>query len=211
MDNIRYLNGKQVQLLRTFVLGGVNYSEVMPSGEEESLVVVTSELNDNVQEKKARKSKIVKVFMHDNVFDIEKHKKQEIEYLNAMHKDEESIPSFSVYEQAFTESTAFMEQPDISAVVEFNERASEAIERLNLTIESEEDTVEFDTVDEFMEDISVIVFATNVKTDEEISLGEISELATSETVINLVLDPEAIQRCLDGEQKTHKGFTFDIK
>ena len=61
MDNIRYLNGKQVQLLRTFVLGGVNYSEVMPSGEEESLVVVTSELNDNVQEKKSRKSKIIKV------------------------------------------------------------------------------------------------------------------------------------------------------
>ena len=206
MDNIRYLNGKQVQLLRTFVLGGVNYSEVMPSGEEESLVVVTSELNDNAQEKKARKSKIVKVFMHDNVFDIENYKRQEIEYLNAMHKDEESIPSFSVYEQTFTERTAF-----ISAVAEFNERASEAIERLNLTIESEEDTVEFDTVDEFMEDISVIVFATNVKTDEEISLGEISELATSETVINLVLDPEAIQRCLDGEQKTHKGFTFDIK
>ena len=75
------------------------------------------------------------------------------------------------YEQASTESTAFMEQPDIA----------------------------------------VIVFATNVKTDEEISLGEISELATSETVINLALDPEAIQRCLDGEQKTHKGFTFDIK
>ena len=171
MDNIRYLNGKQVQLLRTFVLGGVNYSEVMPSGEEESLVVVTSELNDNVQEKKARKSKIIKVFMHDNVFDIEKHKKQEIEYLNAMHKDEESIPSFMEYKQASTESTAFMEQPDIS----------------------------------------VVVFATNVKTDEEISLGEISELATSETVINLALDPEAIQRCLDGEQKTHKGFTFDIK
>ena len=171
MDNIRYLNGKQVQLLRTFVLGGVNYSEVMPSGEEESLVVVTSELNDNVQEKKARKSKIVKVFMHDNVFDIEKRKGQEIEYLNAMHKDEESIPSFMEYKQASTESTAFMEQPDIA----------------------------------------VIVFATNVKTDEEISLGEISELATSETVINLALDPEAIQRCLDGEQKTHKGFTFDIK
>ena len=211
MDNIRYLNGKQVQLLRTFVLGGVNYSEVMPSGEEESLVVVTSELNDNVQEKKSRKSKIIKVFMHDNVFDIEKRKKQEIEYLNAMHKDEESIPSFMEYKQAFTESTAFMEQPDISVAVEFNERASEAIERLNLIIESEEDTVEYDTVDEFMEDIAVIVFATNVKTDEEISLGEISELATSETVINLALDPEAIQRCLDGEQKTHKGFTFDIK
>ena len=188
-----------------------NYSEVMPSGEEESLVVVTSELNDNVQEKKSRKSKIIKVFMHDNVFDIEKRKKQEIEYLNAMHKDEESIPSFMEYKQAFTESTAFMEQPDISVAVEFNERASEAIERLNLIIESEEDTVEFDTVDEFMEDIAVVVFATNVKTDEEISLGEISELATSETVINLALDPEAIQRCLDGEQKTHKGFTFDIK
>ena len=49
------------------------------------------------------------------------------------------------------------------------------------------------------------------KTDEEISLGKISELATSEAVISLALDPEAIQRCLDGEQKTHKGFTFDIK
>ena len=175
MDNIRYLNGKQVQLLRTFVLGGVNYSEVMPSGEEESLVVVTSELNDNVQEKKARKSKIVKAFMHET-----------------------GVRTSDL-------------QKTFDNAVEFNEIASEAIERLNLTIESEEDTVEFDTVDEFMEDISVIVFATNVKTDEEISLGEISELATSETVINLVLDPEAIQRCLDGEQKTHKGFTFDIK
>ena len=175
MDNIRYLNGKHVQLLRTFVLGGVNYSEVMPSGEEESLVVVTSELNDNVQEKKARKSKIVKACMHET-----------------------GVRTSDL-------------QKTFDNAVEFNERASEAIERLNLIIESEEDTVEYDTVDEFMEDIAVIVFATNVKTDEEISLGEISELATSETVINLALDPEAIQRCLDGEQKTHKGFTFDIK
>ena len=175
MDNIRYLNGQQVQLLRTFVLGGANYSEVMPSGEEESLVVVTSELNDNVQEKKARKSKIVKVFMHET-----------------------GVRTSDL-------------QKTFDNAVEFNERASEAIERLNLTIESEEDTVEYDTVDEFMEDIAVIVFATNVKTDEEISLGEISELATSEAVTSLALDPEAIQRCLDGEQKTHKGFTFDIK
>ena len=175
MDNIRYLNGKQVQLLRTFVFGGVNYSEVMPSGEDESLVVATTELNDNVQEKKARKSKIVNVSMHET-----------------------GVRTSDL-------------QKTFDNAVEFNEKASEAIERLNLTIESEEDTVEYDTVDEFMEDIAVIVFATNVKTDEEISLGEISELATSEVVNSLALDPEAIQRCLDGEQKTHKGFTFDIK
>lgn len=166
MDNIRYLNGEQVRLLRTFILAGINYSEVLPNGAEDSFVVVTTELKDNVQEKKAKKSKITKVLIHDNAFDVESHRKQEIDYLDAMH-----IPSFTAYEEPSIATTVVEEQPDIS----------------------------------------VVVFATNIKTDEEISLGEIYELVTSQTVINLALDPEAIQRCLDGEQKTHKGFTFDIK
>lgn len=53
-----------------------------------------------------------------------------------------------------------------------------------------------------------VVVATNMKTDKTETLGELGELAESDVVAKLKLDPEAINRCLNGEQKQHKGYTF---
>lgn len=59
-----------------------------------------------------------------------------------------------------------------------------------------------------LEVVSETVTATRLSDELETPLGEIDSEDFNNFVKKHKLDPEAIQRVLDGEQKTHKGFTF---
>lgn len=55
-----------------------------------------------------------------------------------------------------------------------------------------------------------VVTAINNK-GKRTKLGNIDELSDSKDVKRLKLDHEAIVRVINGEQKQHKGFTFEVK
>lgn len=46
---------------------------------------------------------------------------------------------------------------------------------------------------------------------KETSLGLVEDLESSTQVKKMKLDIEAIQRCLDGKQKRHKGYSFKLE
>lgn len=59
-------------------------------------------------------------------------------------------------------------------------------------------------------DVSENVVATRLSDESETALGEIGSEEFNEFVKKHKLDVEAVQRVLDGEQKTHKGFSFTV-
>lgn len=60
------------------------------------------------------------------------------------------------------------------------------------------------------EDVSENVVATRLSDESETALGEVGSDEFNEFVEKHKLDIEAVQRVLDGEQKTHKGFSFTV-
>lgn len=113
-----------------------------------------------------------------------------------------------------------MEVPDIITEVkkiEFDEDNKIIYGSEGLTINLGTGTINYSgevptsTFDAIEPERLVLVYATNIKTDEVLALGTRKELNMSGDVKKLKLDPEAIERCLNGEQKQHKGYTFEIK
>lgn len=58
--------------------------------------------------------------------------------------------------------------------------------------------------------VSETVVATRLSDESETALGEIGSDEFNEFIKKHKLDVEAVQRVLDGEQKTHKGFSFTV-
>lgn len=58
--------------------------------------------------------------------------------------------------------------------------------------------------------VSETVVATRLSDESETALGEVGSDKFNEFVEKHKLDIEAVQRVLDGEQKTHKGFSFTV-
>lgn len=71
--------------------------------------------------------------------------------------------------------------------------------------EPKEEVLEVDS-----KDVSENVVATRLSDESETALGEIGSEEFNEFVKKHKLDIEAVQRVLDGEQKTHKGFSFTV-
>ena len=58
--------------------------------------------------------------------------------------------------------------------------------------------------------VSENVVANRLSDESETALGEIGSDEFNEFIKKHKLDVEAVQRVLDGEQKTHKGFSFTV-
>lgn len=58
--------------------------------------------------------------------------------------------------------------------------------------------------------VSENVVANRLSDESETALGEIGSDEFNEFIKKHKLDIEAVQRVLDGEQKTHKGFSFTV-
>lgn len=70
-----------------------------------------------------------------------------------------------------------------------------------------DDTVEANT-EQLNEDNDKSVVAINVSDDSEVNIGDIDSKSFSDFVDSKKMDINAVLRVLNGEQKTHKGYTF---
>lgn len=181
---IRYFKGRRVKVVRNFVVGGVNYSEVKAG--VDTFVVRTAELTDE-KEYPAIEIGAVDSYPEDvkNTF---------------FNRSNDSVSSTVSDEDSSSSVKLNGEDDEGMSVIDAINNSTESVEITDEKIElSGETHVVEDTV-----------VATNKK-GKTFNLGAVSDLSESEQVKKLKLDYEAINRCLAGDQKQHKGFTFEIK
>lgn len=92
------------------------------------------------------------------------------------------------------------------------EQPKEQLEELvEEALEEPTEEVEQSVVEESTEETVLNVVAIAKTNGKEHILGSQDQLETNEQVKKLKLDPEAIERVFNGDQKSHKGFTFELR
>lgn len=185
MDNIRFLpNGEQVTFIRDFRVGGKHLAEIKRLNMDESEIIDFASL-------------LVKYefYQPDSVSTIVK--KPDMAKLEV--KDGNFVSTVTIgSEEPEDEIVA-------TAVQEWEDFAMMQHQQYDHL-----DTSEVQTLDDLVKPKQIII-ATSTKNGNTFKLGDITKLATNASVKKFKLDPEAIKRVLDGKQKQHKGFTFEIK
>lgn len=198
--NKLYFGTNYVARIDSFKLNDIHYSRIKKVGGEEELVVETSVLTESpnpelsiTDETFATTEKREDILLEGYTPKVGERQDQR-EDLPA-HEEEESVKE--VQEESSQVADTPEEDPQDSA-------GSEDLP----STESESSQVESDSPQVSEDNSAKTVYAKN--SDGEYNLGKRG--AFNATLIKqLDLDEDAVERVLNGEQGTHKGFTFELR
>lgn len=191
MDNIRFLeDGTQVKLIRIFSVGATIYAEIQVPGEDSTRNVKHSELlmKSEFYQLKKDDGKLEETTQEEPV---------EIVYLS---KDGISANS---YKDGVISS---MNTSTEGAVIKSGKIK---LDTTNLG-DFKNEIVSTLHDEEAINERAKKVIAISPK-GKRFNLGNIDELSDNTNVKKFKLDPEAIIRCINGKQKQHKSYTFEVK
>lgn len=187
MDFFKYYNDLRVTVLRTFVFFGENYSEINDGVEDK--VVKSADLSDQKTDIIDKGEKISSTItnVHGEVLSEIKVNKDEI------------ISSINITDKPIELEADKIVLDDIStpSIVEEINNSGNNIDIGNGSHMDISGETTF----------AVPIIASNNK-GKKIKLGVLSALSENKDVKRLKLNPEAIELCLNGKQKQHKGWTF---
>lgn len=187
MDFFKYYNDLRVTVLRTFVFFGENYSEINDGVEDK--VVKSADLSDqktDIIDKDEKFSSTI-TNVHGEVLSEIKVNKDEI------------ISSINITDESIELEADKIVLDDIStpSIIEEINNSGNNIDIGNGSHMDISGETTF----------AVPIIASNNK-GKKIKLGVLSALSENKDVKRLKLNPEAIELCLNGKQKQHKGWTF---
>lgn len=187
MDFFKYYNDLRVTVLRTFVFFGENYSEINDGVEDK--VVKSADLSDqktDIIDKDEKFSSTITNVHGEVLSEIKVNKDEIISSINITDKSIELEADKIVLDDISTPSI----------VEEINNSGN----NIDIGNGSHMD-ISGETT------FAVPIIASNNK-GKKIKLGVLSALSENKDVKRLKLNPEAIELCLNGKQKQHKGWTF---
>lgn len=202
--NKLYFGTNYVARIESFKLNDIHYSRIKKVGGEAELVVETSVLTeypnpelsitDDTFTTTEKREDILLEGYTPKVGERQDHK----EDLPAHEKEEESV------EEVQEEASQSSDTPE-----EDTQDQSDSAESEDLpSTESESGQVESESPQVSEDNSDKTVYAKN--SDGEYNLGKRGAF-NSALIKQLDLDEDAIERVLNGEQGTHKGFTFELR
>lgn len=198
--NKLYFGTNYVARIDSFKLNDIHYSRIKKVGGEEELVVETSVLTESPNPE---------LSITDETFTTTE-KREDIllegytPKVGGRQGQREDLPAREEGESA---EEAQEESPQVADTSEEDQQDSAGLEDLPST-ESESSQVESESPQVSEDNSAKTVYAKN--SDGEYNLGKRGAF-NSALIKQLDLDEDAVERVLNGEQGTHKGFTFELR
>ena len=198
--NKLYFGTNYVARIDSFKLNDIHYSRIKKVGGEEELVVKTSVLTESPNPE---------LSITDETFTTTE-KREDIllegytPKVGERQDQREDLPS---HEEEGLVKEVQEESPQVAGASEEDPQDSAGSEDLPST-ESESSQVESESPQVSEDNSAKTVYAKN--SDGEYNLGKRGAF-NSALIKQLDLDEDAVERVLNGEQGTHKGFTFELR
>lgn len=198
--NKLYFGTNYVARIDSFKLNDIHYSRIKKVGGEEELVVETSVLTESPNPE---------LSITDETFTtIEKREDILLEgYTPKVGERQDQREDLPAREEGESVGEVQEETPQVADTSEEDQQDSAGSEDLPST-ESESSQVESDSPQVSEDNSAKTVYAKN--SDGEYNLGKRGAF-NSALIKQLDLDEDAVERVLNGEQGTHKGFTFELR
>lgn len=195
--NKLYFGTNYVTRIDSFKLNDIHYSRIKKVGEEAELVVKTSVLTESPNPELS--------ITDDTFTTTEKREDILLEgYTPKVGERQDQREDLPVREE---EDSVEEETSQATDTSEEEQRESAESEDLPST-ESESSQVESESPQVSEDNSAKTVYAKN--SDGEYNLGKRGAF-NSALIKQLDLDEDAVERVLNGEQGTHKGFTFELR
>lgn len=198
--NKLYFGTNYVARIDSFKLNDIHYSRIKKVGGEEELVVETSVLTESPNPE---------LSITDETFTTTE-KREDIlleGYTPKVGERQDQREDLPAREEGESAEEAQEESPQVADTSEEDQQDSAGSEDLPST-ESESSQVESESPQVSEDNSAKTVYAKN--SDGEYNLGKRGAF-NSALIKQLDLDEDAVERVLNGEQGTHKGFTFELR
>lgn len=198
--NKLYFGTNYVTRIDSFKLNDIHYSRIKKVGGEEELVVETSVLTESPNPE---------LSITDETFTTTE-KREDIlleGYTPKVGERQDQREDLPAREEGESAEEAQEESPQVADTSEEDQQDSAGLEDLPST-ESESSQVESESPQVSEDNSAKTVYAKN--SDGEYNLGKRGAF-NSALIKQLDLDEDAVERVLNGEQGTHKGFTFELR
>lgn len=198
--NKLYFGTNYVARIDSFKLNDIHYSRIKKVGGEEELVVETSVLTESPNPE---------LSITDETFTTTE-KREDIlleGYTPKVGERQDQREDLPAREEGESVEEAQEESPQVADTSEEDQQDSAGSEDSPST-ESESSQVESESPQVSEDNSAKTVYAKN--SDGEYNLGKRGAF-NSALIKQLDLDEDAVERVLNGEQGTHKGFTFELR
>lgn len=198
--NKLYFGTNYVARIDSFKLNDIHYSRIKKVGGEAELVVETSVLTESPNPE---------LSITDETFTTTE-KREDIlleGYTPKVGEHQDQREDLPAREEGESAEEAQEESPQVADTSEEDQQDSAGSEDLPST-ESESSQVESESPQVSEDNSAKTVYAKN--SDGEYNLGKHGAF-NSALIKQLDLDEDAVERVLNGEQGTHKGFTFELR
>lgn len=198
--NKLYFGTNYVARIDSFKLNDIHYSRIKKVGGEEELVVETSALTESPNPE---------LSITDETFTTTE-KREDIlleGYTPKVEERQDQREGLPAREEGESAEEVQEESPQVADTSEEDQQDSAGLEDLPST-ESESSQVESESPQVSEDNSAKTVYAKN--SDGEYNLGKRGAF-NSALIKQLDLDEDAVERVLNGEQGTHKGFTFELR
>lgn len=198
--NKLYFGTNYVARIDSFKLNDIHYSRIKKVGGEEELVVETSVLTESPNPE---------LSITDETFTTTE-KREDIlleGYTPKVGERQDQREDLPAREEGESAEEAQEESPQVADTSEEDQQDSAGSEDLPST-ESESSQVESESPQVSEDNSAKTVYAKN--SGGEYNLGKRGAF-NSALIKQLDLDEDAVERVLNGEQGTHKGFTFELR
>lgn len=198
--NKLYFGTNYVARIDSFKLNDIHYSRIKKVGGEEELVVETSVLTESPNPE---------LSITDETFTTTE-KREDIlleGYTPKVGERQDQREDLPAREEGESAEEAQEESPQVADTSEEDQQDSAGSEDSPST-ESESSQVESESPQVSEDNSAKTVYAKN--SDGEYNLGKRGAF-NSALIKQLDLDEDAVERVLNGEQGTHKGFTFELR
>lgn len=207
--NKLYFGTNYVTRIDSFKLNDIHYSRIKKVGGETELVVETSVLTESpnpelsiTDETFTTTEKREDILLEGYTPKVGERQDQR-EDLPA-HEEEESVEEIEEVEEVQEETLQPSDTPEEDKQDQQDSAGSEDLP----STESESSQVESESPQVSEDNSAKTVYAKN--SDGEYNLGKRGAF-NSALIKQLDLDEDAVERVLNGEQGTHKGFTFELR
>lgn len=198
--NKLYFGTNYVTRIDSFKLNDIHYSRIKKVGGEEELVVETSVLTESPNPE---------LSITDETFTTTE-KREDIlleGYTPKVGERQDQREDLPAHEEEESVKEVQEESSQVADTPEEDPQDSAGAEDLPST-ESESSQVESESPQVSEDNSAKTVYAKN--SDGEYNLGKRGAF-NSALIKQLDLDEDAVERVLNGEQGTHKGFTFELR
>lgn len=198
--NKLYFGTNYVARIDSFKLNDIHYSRIKKVGGEEELVVETSVLTESPNPE---------LSITDETFTTTE-KREDIlleGYTPKVGERQDQREDLPAHEEEESVKEVQEESSQVADTPEEDPQDSAGAEDLPST-ESESSQVESESPQVSEDNSAKTVYAKN--SDGEYNLGKRGAF-NSALIKQLDLDEDAVERVLNGEQGTHKGFTFELR